>query len=85
MGLFVAQRFSDNVLEFNPVDKLVASLQLRFVERVLTVVYTYAPNSSSHFLNSLEKLLESALTEDLTILLGDFNGHVDNDSERWEE
>ena len=65
------------------MDKRVASLRLQVGEWVLTVVYTYAPNSSSQyppFLGSLEKVLESIPIGDSIILLGDFNAHVGNNS-----
>ena len=45
------------------MEEWVASLRLRVGEWVLTVICTYAPNTSSEyppFLESLEKVLESA-------------------------
>ena len=75
------------------MDERVVSLRLQVGERVLTVICAYAPNTSSEyppFLESLEKILESAFTGDSIILLGDFNAHVGNDSailegRDWEE
>ena len=86
MGLLIAPWFSANVLEFTLLDERVVSLRLWVVERVLTMVCSYAPNSSSeyqHFLKSMEKVLERALPGDFIILLGDFNAHVGIDSETW--
>ena len=71
-GLLIAPQLSANVLEFTPVDERVVSLRLQVGERVLTVICAYAPNSSSEyppFLESLEKVLESALTGDPIVLL----------------
>ncbi|TWW66736.1 hypothetical protein D4764_20G0007680, partial [Takifugu flavidus] len=81
-----AKGLSACILEFTPVDERVASLRLRVGGRILTVVCAYGPNSSlayPPFLESLEGVLESALSGGSLILLGDFNAHVGNDSVTW--
>ena len=78
MGLLIAPQFSPNVLEFASMDEQIASLRIWVGERVLTVVCVYAPNNSSEyppFLKSLEKVLESTVTGDSIILLGDRVGY----------
>ena len=53
------------MLEFTPLDEMVASLSLWVGEQVLTVVCVYVPNSSSEnqpSLESLEKVSESVPT-----------------------
>ena len=63
------------MLEFTPADERIASLRLWVGERVLTVVCTYPPNSSSEYppyLESLEKVLGNAP-----------RAHVGSDSETW--
>ncbi|KAK3510696.1 hypothetical protein QTP70_013702, partial [Hemibagrus guttatus] len=52
----------------------------------LTVVSAYGPNSSVEYLTFLETLqgvLEGALTGDSIVLLGDFNAHVGDDIDTW--
>ena len=83
MGLLIALWLSANVLEFTSVDESVASLPLQVGEQVLTVNCAYAPNSSPSFLDSLEKVPESAPNGDFIVLLGVFNAHVGNESEIW--
>ena len=86
MGLLIAPQLLTSVLEFTPVDERVASLHLRVGELVLTVIYAYAPITSSEYppvLESLEKVQESAPTGDSIVLHEDFNAHVDSDSETF--
>ena len=82
VGLLIAPELSTNTLEFTPVDEREASLRLW----VGTVFCAYVPNSSSEyppFVESLDKVVESAHTRDSIVLLGDFNIHVGNDSATW--
>ncbi|XDV30634.1 hypothetical protein PO909_033504 [Leuciscus waleckii] len=86
VGLLIAPQLSHRVLQFTPVNMRVASLRLRLGDRSLTVVCAYGPNGSVEFpaiLESLGGVLESALAEDSVVLLGDFNTHMDSDSETW--
>lgn len=56
------------------------------VEKVLSVVFAYVPNSSSNypaFLESLEDILERVPPENFKILLGDFNPHMGDEGESW--
>jgi len=63
VGILNAPRLCACTLGFTLVDKRVASLCLRMGGRVLTVVCSYAPNSSVEyppFLEYLEEALKSA-------------------------
>ncbi|KAK3544536.1 hypothetical protein QTP86_015589 [Hemibagrus guttatus] len=71
---------------FPPVNERVVSLRLQAGDRCLTVVSAYGPNGSVEyptFLETLQGVLEGAPTGDSIVLLGDFNGHVGNDSDTW--
>ncbi|KAK3534290.1 hypothetical protein QTP86_011684 [Hemibagrus guttatus] len=86
VGLLIAPQLSRHVLEFSPVNERVVSLRLRAGDRCLTVVSAYGPNGSVEyptFLETLRGVLEGAPTGDSIVLLGDFNAHVDNDSDTW--
>ncbi|KAK3550522.1 hypothetical protein QTP70_000035 [Hemibagrus guttatus] len=86
VGLLIAPQLSCHVLEFSPVNERVVSLHLRAGDRCLTVVSAYGPNGSVEyptFLETLQGVLEGAPTVDSIVLLGDFNAHVDNDSDTW--
>ncbi|KAK3539429.1 hypothetical protein QTP70_007670 [Hemibagrus guttatus] len=86
VNLLIAPQLSHHVLEFSPVNKRVVSLRLQAGDRCLTVVSAYGPNGSVEyptFLETLQGMLEGALTEDSIVFLGDFNAHVGNDSDTW--
>ncbi|KAK3541703.1 hypothetical protein QTP86_002026 [Hemibagrus guttatus] len=86
VGLLIAPQLSRRVLEFSPVNERVVSLRLRAGDRCLTVVSAYGPNGSVEyptFLETLRGVLEGAPTGDSTVLLGDFNAQVGNDSDTW--
>ncbi|KAK3554374.1 hypothetical protein QTP70_022602, partial [Hemibagrus guttatus] len=86
VGLLIAPQLSRHVLEFSPVNERVVSLSLWAGDRRLTVVSAYGPNGSVEyptFLETLQGVLEGALTGDSIVLLGDFNAHVGNDSDTW--
>ena len=84
--MLIAPQLSHHVLEFFAVNERVVSLCLWVWDRSLTVVSAYGSNSSVEYPASLETLggvLESALTGDSVVLLGDFNAHVGSDSVTW--
>ncbi|GAA6108396.1 receptor-type tyrosine-protein phosphatase F-like, partial [Tachysurus ichikawai] len=86
VGLLIAPQLSSHVLEFTPVNERVVSLRLWVGDRSLTVICAYGPNGSVEypdFLASLGGVLESALTGDSVVLLGDLNAHVGSDSDTW--
>ncbi|KAK3518103.1 hypothetical protein QTP70_033328 [Hemibagrus guttatus] len=86
VGLLIAPQLSRHVLKFSPVNERVVSLCLRAGDRCLTVVSAYGLNGSVEyptFLETLQGVLEGALTGDCIVLLGDFNAHVGNDSDTW--
>ncbi|KAK3525029.1 hypothetical protein QTP86_013391 [Hemibagrus guttatus] len=86
VGLLIAPQLSCFVLEFSPVNERVVSLRLRAGDRGLTVVSAYGPNGSVEyptFLETLQGVLEGALTGDSIVLLGDFNTHLGNVSDTW--
>ncbi|KAK3528571.1 hypothetical protein QTP70_003745 [Hemibagrus guttatus] len=86
VGLLIAPQLSLHVLEFSPVNERAVSLRFRAGDRCLTVVLAYGPNGSVEyptFLVTLRGVLEGAPTGDSIVLLGDFNAHVDNDSDTW--
>ncbi|KAK3525086.1 hypothetical protein QTP86_014816, partial [Hemibagrus guttatus] len=86
VGLLISPQLSCHVLEFSPVNERVVSLHLRAGDRCLTVVSAYGPNGSVEyptFLETLQGVLEGALTRDSIVLLGEFNAHVGNDSDTW--
>ena len=69
------------MLEFIPVDEMVAFLRLRVLGgKTLTVVCACAPNRSSEYLAFLETLYVSPV-RDAIVLLGDFNAHIGNDGD----
>ncbi|KAK3571548.1 hypothetical protein QTP86_013171 [Hemibagrus guttatus] len=81
VGLLIAPQLSRHVMEFPLVNERVVSLRLWAGDRCLTVVSACVAYPT--FLETLQGMLEGALTGDSIVLLGDFNAHVGNDSDTW--
>ncbi|XP_056432313.1 uncharacterized protein LOC130370766 [Gadus chalcogrammus] len=87
VGILINPRLRASWLEFTPVDERVVSLRLRVIggEKTLTVVCAYAPcNEKKYpaFLEILSKVLSKVPEGDFVVLLGDFNAHVGNKTDK---
>lgn len=84
MGLIITLELSSHVLECSLVDKSNLPAPSG---RSLTVVCVSGSNSSIlvslGFLGSLEGVLDSSLTGDFVVLLGDSTTHMGNSNETW--
>ena len=85
--LLISPRIIDPVIEWKPVNERMALLKLHLLKKILAVIQVYAPNVKSNwseFLDNVSQVMESIPSTNATLIMGDFNVHVGNDSITWQ-
>ena len=85
--LLISLRIIDPVVEWKPINERMAVLKLHLRKKILAVIQVYVPNvksNCSEFLDNVSQVMESILSTNATLIMGDFNAHVGNDSTTWQ-
>ena len=85
--LLISPRIIDLAVEWNPINERMDLLKLHLREKILAVIQVYASNVKSNwseFLDNVSQVMESIPSTNATLIMGDFNAHIGNDSITWQ-
>ncbi|CAF4583492.1 unnamed protein product, partial [Rotaria sp. Silwood2] len=86
VAILVNPRLAESIVEWKPINEILALIRLQLKRTTLTIIQIYAPNNEadySIFLDMVFTTIESVSVTDSKLLIGDFNAHVGNDSQAW--
>ncbi|CAF3797283.1 unnamed protein product [Rotaria sp. Silwood1] len=84
VAILLHPHLADAVLEWKPINERVALIRLQLKKTNLTIIQVYAPNIEADYMTFLDAVLtamENVPQTDSILLIGDFNAHVENDSQ----
>ncbi|XP_071508162.1 craniofacial development protein 2-like [Diadema antillarum] len=91
VGIYLTDDVANSLLGYNPISDRVLTLKLQGQPANITVIQAYAPTSAAldedveQFYESIQQVLDSIPTNDIVILMGDFNAKVGEGFEPGEE
>ena len=78
-----------SLIGYNPISERIISVRLRTQIGVTTIVQVYAPTTASSeeeitkFYDQLQRQIDTTPSQDILIIMGDFNAKVGTDWESW--
>ncbi|XP_072175660.1 craniofacial development protein 2-like [Diadema setosum] len=91
VGIYLTDNVANSLLGYNPISERKLTLKLQGQPANITVIQAYAPTSTApdedveQFYESIQQVLDSIPTNDIVILMGDFNAKVGEGFEPGEE
>ena len=85
VGVWLDKTISKAVIGYNPINERIMTVRLNAKPVNITLCQVYAPTSAADeveietFYGSLQDILDSAPSQDVKIVMGDFNAKVGSD------
>ncbi|XP_072048553.1 craniofacial development protein 2-like [Amphiura filiformis] len=89
VALVLNKNAQKSLLGYNPISQRIISARLRTQVGAATIIQVYAPNTSNteeemdEFYEDLQRTINEAPSQDMLIVMGDFNSKVGKDWEPW--
>ncbi len=91
VGMYLGEETSKALLGYNPISDRVLSMRLQGKPMNITLIQVYAPTSTAtqeeidDFYNSVKQAVDGSPTNDMLVLMGDFNAKIGEGMETGEE